>query len=352
MKVAVVGAGIFGCTVAFRLAELKIDVTLFEEKPFIMQAASRINQRRLHSGYHYPRSPETVNDLQRSISQFMNYYGDATYTCKDHIYCIATDDSLTSPSEFLKFCDQQKLPYELISNTRFDELFTDAVALAVKTPERLIDTNKLHEILMSEFTKQKNHLTLQMKTKFLPSMIDDFDLVINATYSKINFLTPDNKQEDYQFELCEKIIVKPPYHLTDLSAVIMDGPFCCIDTMNNSSMSLLGNVKYAIQSTAVGKSIPDYMAWKDKVDTSLKYEDKITMFDAFIGAGSVFFKGFDECTYVGSFYTHRAVLPNVEQTDERLTHIRWVHPKIINIFSGKIDTCVRVAEDIIKEIKQ
>ena len=45
MKIAVVGAGIFGCVVALDLKDqVSNDVTLFETDNDIMQGASKINQ--------------------------------------------------------------------------------------------------------------------------------------------------------------------------------------------------------------------------------------------------------------------------------------------------------------------
>ena len=65
-RVAIVGAGIFGCTSAIRLASNSHNCVLFEAKSDIMQAASRVNQYRFHRGYHYPRGKETVNQLRKS----------------------------------------------------------------------------------------------------------------------------------------------------------------------------------------------------------------------------------------------------------------------------------------------
>ena len=50
-KIAVAGAGIYGATTALRLAARGHRVTLFDPLG-IMQAASAINQYRVHSGYH------------------------------------------------------------------------------------------------------------------------------------------------------------------------------------------------------------------------------------------------------------------------------------------------------------
>ncbi len=58
-KVAVAGAGVYGANIAISLAEAGHDVHLFDPLG-VLRAASAINQYRIHSGYHYPRSPETI----------------------------------------------------------------------------------------------------------------------------------------------------------------------------------------------------------------------------------------------------------------------------------------------------
>ena len=59
-NIAVVGGGIFGVTTAVKLAKSGHKVDLFEKENDILQAASGINQYRLHRGHHYPRSKETT----------------------------------------------------------------------------------------------------------------------------------------------------------------------------------------------------------------------------------------------------------------------------------------------------
>ena len=60
MKIAVIGAGLFGSTIAIALASEGYDVELFDLKDDILSSASGINQYRLHRGYHYPRSVSTA----------------------------------------------------------------------------------------------------------------------------------------------------------------------------------------------------------------------------------------------------------------------------------------------------
>jgi len=77
----------------------------------------------------------------------------------------------------------------------------------------------------------------------------------------------------------------------------------------------------------------------------------ITKIDKFIETGKVFFKDFESIDHIGSMYTFRTVLPNREHDDARPTLYKFENDNLISIFSGKIGTCVDVAEDIVRGLK-
>ncbi len=56
-RVAVLGAGIMGCSVAIQLARRGFDVTVFDREPAPMAAASRWNEGKIHLGYIYGADP-------------------------------------------------------------------------------------------------------------------------------------------------------------------------------------------------------------------------------------------------------------------------------------------------------
>ena len=74
MRIAIVGGGIFGLTTAWYLAKEGLKVDVFEKEHDVFQAASGINQFRLHRGYHYPRSKETILDCMTGEEKFREYY--------------------------------------------------------------------------------------------------------------------------------------------------------------------------------------------------------------------------------------------------------------------------------------
>ena len=86
-KVAVAGAGIYGTNIAIRLAEHGHDVRLFDPLG-ILRAASAINQFRIHSGYHYPRSPETIAETLEARAEFTSAFAPAIVRNSRHYYAI------------------------------------------------------------------------------------------------------------------------------------------------------------------------------------------------------------------------------------------------------------------------
>ena len=110
MRIAIVGGGIFGITASIILAK-NHQVELFEKNNELLQSASGSNQYRIHRGYHYPRSPDTVKDIIESENSFKEVFSDAMLTNFEHYYCIAKENSLTSAKQFLDFCNKFQLEY-------------------------------------------------------------------------------------------------------------------------------------------------------------------------------------------------------------------------------------------------
>ena len=112
----------------------------------------------------------------------------------------------------------------------------------------------------------------------------DDDYVINSTYANLNQLLSEDKQKDYQFELCEKPVIKLPEQYKNKSVVIMDGPFMCIDPLGDSDLHVMGNVVHAIHSTNVGK-FPEYdKKFDDLLNKGIVKNPSITNIDKFIEA--------------------------------------------------------------------
>jgi hypothetical protein len=343
-KVAVVGGGIFGCTTAWKLAKDGYDVTLYEKNDDIITQASNINQYRLHRGYHYPRSKETARQSIWGESSFIKEYGDAVMNGDiEHYYCIAKEDSLVSTEQYKTFLDEMNLDYE---EKKLDFINENVVDLIVKVKEFLFDSNKLRKICWDKLNEY--NVNLNLNTEYTDMSMHDY--FINATYSNSNKLIPLDKQKDYQFELCEKPVVKLPEQYRNKSIVIMDGPFMCIDPFGDTDLHVMGNVVHAIHSTNVGKG-PEYDSKFDELlNKGIVENPSITNIDKFMESAKKFFIDMDKVEHIGSMFTFRTVLPNRDKDDARPTLVEQTSDNQFTLFSGKIGTCVDAAEQILEVI--
>lgn len=350
LKIAVVGAGIFGITMALKLSRRGHRVDLFEKDRDILRGASGVNQFRLHRGYHYPRSVLTARGARDSLSSFREEYAGAVLEDFQHYYCIANDESLTSAYQYLAFCKDLQLEYQEASLDSF--MKKDFVALCVEVKESLIDPEALRIICLEKLYQAGVNLHLGVEADETTIAAYDFEVI--ATYSNINRFLKDfpEAQRDYQFELCEKPVVRLPSLFDGKSIVILDGPFMCIDPFGRSGLFVLGNVVHAIHESNIGK-FPDVDGrLAHLINNSVIPNPPVTQFDRFVASGVRFFPELKAAEHVGSMFTIRTVLPYREDTDERPTIVERVGERIITVFSGKLGTCVEAADRVVELIEE
>ena len=344
-KVAVIGGGIFGATAALYASRAGYEVHLFEKEGELLQAASGINQYRLHRGYHYPRSPETALSALSAEKTFREEYGEAVIDGGRHLYGIARKGSLVSAQQFLDFCDANGLVYKKVD---VPELANPTqVELVIEGVESRFDPDILRAVVKEKLAEAGVYVHLN--TPGDTSLAGEFDKIIVATYAATNevlgLFAPTEKE--YQYEVCEKPVVSLPasFGLTDL--VILDGPFMCVDPLGMSGLYVLGNVVHAIHASNVGKR-PDVPAeLRPLLNTGIVKNPPVTRFKEFIEAGIPFIPLLKEAKHIGSLFTIRTVLPRMEKTDARPTLVTPVGDKCIQIFSGKVGNCVDAAKETV-----
>jgi len=340
-KALVVGGGIFGTTSAVALANNGYQVELHEELEDVMMAASDINQYRLHKGYHYPRSKETAQECLKGLYTFKRKYERSVVNGDiEHYYAISSRDSKVTPSQYLEFLNEMDLPYKRVEPVKSTDI-------TIKVEEELFDNYKLYEAVRDKLWSSgvevlKNKTTTKDDFK-------GFDVVVIATYAKLNQLL-DNKKE-YQFEVCEKPVVRLPRKYRGKSIVIMDGPFMCLDPYGQRN-HVLGNVVHAIHETNVGEEPIVSDELKQYLNKSVVEKPKHTNIDKFIETGKIFFEDFHKLKHIGSMYTIRTVLKNRDHDDARPTLVNHEGGNVYSLFSGKIDTCVDSANELIRMLNE
>jgi D-amino-acid oxidase len=348
MKIAVIGGGLFGSTIAIFLAREGHQVELFERNDELLKEASGINQYRLHAGYHYPRSKETAISSKRGIDSFLAEYGDCMLERKmdvEHYYAISAQDSLVDRQQYADFMDSVKLPYREASIEGLRN-----VEGVFQVEEQLIDINALKRDINTKVDALPGIL-LKLNTEFDCATQGDYDYVVSATYANYNFVFKDPEKKVLQFELVEKPVIKLPDKFRTISLVVMDGPFFCLDPYGDTGLHVMGNVTHAIHQEVLSQNIEIPYGYRNLVNRGIVRNPSITTIDLFRETARHFFDGL-EFDHFGSMYTVRAVLPNRDHDDARPTIVNMIDEKFFHVFSGKLGTSVETAHHIVSQLVQ
>lgn len=338
MKIAVIGGGIFGCTAAIWLARSGHNVALYEQRGGLFRAATGCNQYRLHRGYHYPRSPETALQSKTGLESFLKEYRRAVIPA-NHYYLIA-NDSKVNTKKYQEFLDSVSLPHQIIQHPPWVNGKTIESVFSVV--ESSLDIRTLRNITTEKLLEAG--VTVKINTEFIQN--DNYEVIVNATYSNLNAALPDDQRIDYQFEVCEKPVISlSEEKYARLSAVIIDGEYGCIDPNGWSGTHVVGHVSDAIHHRNVGKfpEVPDYI--RSHLNASSYMSHDFSRVKSIMGKiGNYVDLG--DWWYQYSMFTVRTVLPSHEHDDARPTYVTKHNDRLYSIFSGKIGTACDAAEQL------
>lgn len=333
MRVAVVGAGVFGCVIATDLARAGVEVTLFDRHPDIIWGASRACQGRLHRGYHYPRSPATATAAEESFHAFADRFPESVNQHFRHHYLIAAEDSQTSAAAFLGHLRRQRLPYRACAPPVVNSVSVD---MCVRVPEAIIDIKGLRAHLRSDLMAADVHVHCDTPVSVGPAGWVDYDRVIDCTYGALG-------HRPLRYEVCETALIKLGEHFRGQSFVVMDGPFVSLDPIPGHDFHMLYDVRHSVHAAAEGE-LPDTPVL-DLVDRGRIFADE-THVDAMTHTLRRYLRGVGMPHYAGSLFAVRAVLPDVDDTDERPTLVED-DGAVIRVLSGKIGTAVTAARQVV-----
>ncbi|SVC53233.1 uncharacterized protein METZ01_LOCUS306087 [marine metagenome] len=344
-KIAVVGGGIFGTSVGWLLAKNGYNVDLFEKESDIFRAASGINQYRLHRGYHYPRSIETILTCLNGEQEFKSVYPDSILDGGiEHYYCVANKGSFVTPEQCMKVWDNCNLGYEISTPNIINN---SVLGKSFRVKECLFDPEKLKELVWERLKKYRVNVVLNKKVNY--DELSGYDLVVIATYSNNNSFLDEFplSKRTYQFEICEKLVLKLPEEFNNMSVVIIDGPFMCIDPFGTTGYHCMGNVIHAIHDSSVGESIVISDKYHQVLNKGVIKDPPFTNYNKFIESASEYFVGIELAEHIGSMFTIRTVLPFREHDDARPTIVEKINDKLVSMFSGKIPTCIDSANEVL-----
>lgn len=338
-KVAVAGAGIYGTTVAIRLAEQGHSVRLFDPRG-ILQAASAINQYRVHAGYHYPRSLETIQETLEARAEFIRAFEPAIVRNSRHYYAIPKEGSRTSPDLYEQVMAEQRLPLKLC---RPEWLNFDFIDRCYEVNESIYDPDVLRELI----EERVRVLGIPFERKELTAaMRDDFDFVVWATYG---LGSSRGAFKIAKFQVAEKMLIELPPALQHVALVVVDGPFTAFDPYGSSERSLFGSAKNTNHWTTTNPNEPIPEPYFGILNEPQFRPVPFTRFEAMRADCCYAVPGAKDAKYLGSRFTIR-VVEDAPESDRRILYLKESAPGEIHIFSGKVVSAVKAARLVCERI--
>jgi hypothetical protein len=347
-SVAVVGGGIFGTSAAITFARAGNPVDLYEEASDILTCASSINQYRLHSGYHYPRSAATGQQSRQAFASFYREFGSAVLTSGQRNYAISRNESKTSAIDFVQFCKEEGLYLHQVSRS---SIFTDEVEAVFEVDEKRLDIALLKRNIWAKLRQLSVQVILNKRAD--ADHLQNYDYVVIACYASNNSILSmlGETCPHEQFEICEKPVVQMPESFYLRSVVVMDGPFMCTDPIGNSNLHVWGNVVHGIHASNIGPVAEISAEMREMLNRGIIRNPSRTNFESFRRSGSRFMPDFLNSRHIGSMFTVKTVRAHAEATDERLTEVKRVNDRVFVIRSGKIANSIAAAQEVLASIE-
>lgn len=338
MKIAIVGAGWYGCHLALSLIQDGQDVILFEQGDAPISGASRKNQNRLHQGFHYPRDYETRAQSSKGYKWFKDHYGHLSEEVPNNIYAVPYEGSNLDFETYRQIMTASGLDYTTCTDLAvLDKLV--GIQGAVSTSEELIRNNKA-----SNYFKEVLSDRLVLNTTIaldddviLSKMKGEFDWVVDCTWGtarKIEGL-------DYFYEPCIYFYYRKKIN-EHFSFTLMDGCFFSLYPYMDDLYTLT-----SVKNTPISKT--------DNINIALAKLRSSSIDLGFIGEKKKYFEE-EVLRYYPEFlqeFEYHAPEFSLKSKINSASDFRGCVVKkegnIINVFSGKIDT-LHIAEKEVFEI--
>jgi len=346
MKICIIGAGWFGCHIAYKLMKEGHDIRIFEKEKKIFLNASGNNQNRLHRGFHYPRSEKTIKISKEGFTKFKKEYGFLTREIENNIYSIA--DSNESKLNFKTYCSvlrKSKLKYKKLNSRDYPiNNFTNLEG-SIKCNEELILLSKAINFFQEKLSNKikynyKVEKILKKEKKFF---IDNqiFDYVIDCSGFQLKL----NNIKKLKYEYCAIFLYKKKNNKKNFSLTIMDGPFFTLYPWNNKNDYGLYSVKYSrlIKNDNIHNLEKKVL---NKINKNYLKKIKIIIEKNFEKFYPNFKKEFKFKEYLLSY---RTLIEN--KLDTRICQI-YNNDKVITVFPGKIDHIFYAYKEVKKCLKK
>jgi hypothetical protein len=344
MKIAIVGGGFYGVYIAYKLSQNeKFKIDLFEKNKSILNETAVKNQYRLHIGYHYPRSLETIYQTILGHREFKMEFKKFLYFPKNNFYLIHSK-SLISYNNYKKIFKKLNLEFKEINKEKIkDYIYENEIDGVLNTGEGVILLENLFYFLKKKLLnkikiyKSSNILKIDSRYGKIFSenkVFHGYDFIINTTYTDPN-LGLDKDKFKLKYELTGMVKLKNPYK-NPLGLTIMDGKYCSLYPQNKF-YSTISSVEY----TPIIKS-----NFYEKVCVSKKLINKRKIINKIINDARKHIK-LPENIIDQSLIIGNKVKLKEDKNDTRFSMIKKNY-RVISVLCGKLDAVPLIYHDIKK----
>lgn len=358
----IIGGGFYGCCLALYLRSISDRVLLVESDENLMNRASCINQARIHTGFHYPRSALTAVKSMMLHHRFMEDFPDAVIDDFQMLYAIASRHSKISAKRFYRMFRDIGAPIQPASSSQSTLFDDDLIEDVFACTETAFDYSILKTLLTAQLDKTGVSVRLSTDVVSLTEVQDSKGETIgvvaglsdgsevstryafNITYSKINAVLDKANlpQANLKYELAELALIEPPSELTSLGVTVMDGPFFSCMPYPSEDLYSLTHVRYTPHESWTDTSrLTDHR-------TDFRAFKRQTRFPYMMSDGRRYLHCLGEAKYKKSIFEIKTILMKNEHDDGRpiLYQQKPSNSRVISILGGKIDNIYDLFEQI------
>ena len=358
--VVIVGGGFYGCCLALFLRSVTDRILVIEQHDELLTRASRVNQARVHFGFHYPRSFVTALRSRDLSTSFVRDFKNAVVDDFQMLYAIARRQSKVSIARFLRMFQDMRAPISVASAADTALFNHDLVEGVFRCTEYAFDWTILRDDLKKRLdaygiaiaygeTAEKvtmedgiNHLHLAS------GRVVTCRELFNVTYGGLNYLPMASgfAPLPLKYELAEVALVAPPPELTGRAVTIMDGPFFSLMPSPAEGLYSLTHVRYT-----------PHRSWIDQPGKGDAYRQanavaEPTRWRHMMADARRYLPCVDKITYHRSLFDVKTVLTRNERDDGRpiLLHQHSAQPGFYSVMGGKIDNIYDLFDTVMQII--
>ena len=352
----VIGGGFYGCCLALYLRSICDRVLLIEAAGDLMTRASRVNQARVHTGFHYPRSAITAVKSMLLHQRFVKDFPEAVVDDFEMVYAIARRRSKVTAKKFHRMFRDMGAPIRPATPGQRALFDADMVEDVFSCFEVAFDYSVLARQMAHRL--EKAGVEVRLSTELL-TLSDQPDRVVaglsdgsetsaryafNITYSQINAILAkaDLPPAQLKHEIAELALVEPPEELRGLGVTVMDGPFFSCMPYPAQGLYSLTHVRYT-----------PHESWTDDARLRDPYahfaaSEQETRYAFMLRDAQRYVPAIGAARYETSIFDVKTVLIKNEADDGRpiLYHQKPDSSRVVSILGGKIDNIYDLFEAV------